>query len=71
MKVVARQAGFYGGSLRRPGDVFDLAAGQKPGRWMEEVKGDQQEKPSRKRAVAEEVTTLSEMAAADPKPKFE
>lgn len=71
MKVVAKQKGFYGGSLRHPDDVFNLTPGQKPGNWMEEVKGDQQEKPSRKRAVAEEATTLSEMAASEPKPRFE
>lgn len=71
MKVVAKQKGFYGGSLRRPGDVFNLAPGVKLGSWMEEIKDDLQEKQSRKKVVAEEATTLSEIAAKEPKAKYE
>lgn len=34
-RVKAIQTGFYGGSRRRPGAVFELADGEQPGAWME------------------------------------
>ena len=34
MKVKAKQDGFYGGSRRRAGTVFEFT-GAKPGKWME------------------------------------
>lgn len=36
MKVKATQSGFYGGSRRRPGDIFDVKEGE-VGRWMEVI----------------------------------
>ena len=44
MKVKAISQGFYGGSRRREGDVFEFG-GDKPYSWMEPVAD---EKPARK-----------------------
>lgn len=50
MKVRATQLGFYGGSRRRPGDVFDVKENEL-GRWMEPVEtgavADEPEKPAK------------------------
>ena len=39
MKVIAKEAGFYGGQLRQPMEVFEFK-GKKPGKWMA-VMGDE------------------------------
>ena len=36
-KVRAKRAGFYPAQRRRPGEVFALREGDKPGSWMEVV----------------------------------
>ena len=42
MRVIAKVQGFYGGSRRRPGAVFEIPDGEKPGSWMKEYEtGDQ------------------------------
>lgn len=35
MKVRAKENGYYNGKRVRPGQVFDLLPGHKPGAWME------------------------------------
>ena len=37
MKVRAINRGFYGGSLREPGDVFDLKSDKDRSAWMEPI----------------------------------
>lgn len=74
IQVKARQKGFYGDVLRYPGDVFSLAPGAKPGKWMDVVKesdepADEAEKPAKvskkKGKESDEPTTFSEIAKAD------
>lgn len=43
MKVIATEAGFYGGQLRQPMEEFEFK-GKKPGKWMAEV-GKEDPKP--------------------------
>lgn len=64
MKVRAKADGFYDSRRIREGEVFDLLPGHKPGKWMEPVEGDA--KPARKKPEPEKVTTMSEMAKAEP-----
>jgi hypothetical protein len=41
MKVKASQIGFYGGSRRRPGEVFEVPEGFK-GKWFQPVQAEQE-----------------------------
>jgi hypothetical protein len=67
--VKARQKGFYGAVLRYPGDVFPLAPGAKPGKWMEVVdESVEQVKPAKSKPKKDaEPETFSEMAKVDGK----
>lgn len=72
IQVKALQKGFYGDALRYPGEVFSLAPGARPGKWMEVVKdSDEQAVEAKKPAKAkkgkdsDEPTTFSEIAKAD------
>lgn len=56
MKVKALMLGFYGGSRRRIGDIFEIKEGEL-GRWMEVVDADEAEevvvaKPKAQKAKA-------------------
>lgn len=37
MRVRATEKGYYGGMIREPGDVFDLASKDDKGRWMDPI----------------------------------
>lgn len=63
MKVKAKAVGFYGGSRRYPGDVFEVPNNTKLGKWLEPIDGG--EKPSKTARKAGEPETLSEMAKTE------
>lgn len=65
MRVKAIKVGFYGGSRRRVGEVFEVADGAK-GSWFEPVPAAESPKAKPKaKAKGEEVATLSELARVD------
>jgi len=64
MKVKATKDGFYG-SLRRPGDVFEVADGVKS-KWFEPVDANAKpEKPAKADKGKRAPETLSEITRAD------
>lgn len=69
VKVKALQPGFYAGARRRPGEVFALAEGDTPGRWMEVLTEDEakQVKPKAQAAKGKGPQTFSEIAKQDAK----
>lgn len=67
-RVKALSAGFYGGARRRPGQVFELAEGDKPGSWMEVVSvKEEPAKPKAQKAKGEGPSTFSEMTKQEAK----
>lgn len=70
VKVKALQPGFYAGARRRPGEVFALAEGDTPGRWMVVLTEDEakQVKPKAvKPAKGNGPQTFSDIAKQDAK----
>lgn len=62
MKVVALQAGFHGGSLRQPGEEFEVEDGAKAA-WFASAEG-AAPKPKAKKESKPEPTTLSELGSS-------
>lgn len=61
MKVRAKQLGFYKGNRIRPGAVFDIAEGEKLGKWMEPVTG----ASVVEKVAGDEPATFSELNATE------
>lgn len=65
-RVRATVMGFYGGARRRPGQVFELADGDKPASWMEPVEGAAPAaKPKKPKTGPETLSELTPSLAAD------
>jgi hypothetical protein len=64
MKVIANTLGFYGGSRRRPGDVFEVPDGTK-GKWF--TPADKAKPKGKAKPEDKSPETLSELAHAEHK----
>lgn len=66
MLVRVTHPGFYDGSLRAVGEVFDLADGLKPGKWMEIVAVEKAPKAEKAdKAVKEKASKAAPVAKED------
>jgi hypothetical protein len=65
-RVKAKETGFYGGSLRYPGQVFELADGDVLGSWMEPTEAAAPvPKPKKPKTGPETLSELTPSLAAD------
>lgn len=68
MKVIAIEPGFYNGSRRRMGSVFDISDESELGSWMKPYEsGDEKDLVEEKKRT--EAHTLSEVAALETTPQ--
>lgn len=67
MKVKALRIGFHAGVRRAPGEIFPLAEGEKPGKWMAPVPDDVEATRTEPKAKGKKSgpATFSEIAKAD------